>query len=51
MKTTRYFEYTRKRADRAFIKEEWIEYVVANPIKVQVQSDGRIKKWAKINIS
>lgn len=48
MKTTQYFEYTRKRADRAQIKEEWIKYVIENPIKTVTQSDGRIKKWAKI---
>jgi hypothetical protein len=48
MKTTRYFGYTRRRADRSFIKDEWIEYVIKNPIKEQVQSDGRIRKWAKI---
>lgn len=49
MKTTRYFEYTKRRSDRAQIKEEWIEYVLENPQKVEVQSDGRIRKWAKIS--
>lgn len=48
MKTTGYFDYTRKRSDRAFIKDEWIEFVVQNPIKEKCQSDGRIRKWAKI---
>ncbi len=48
MKTTRYFEYTRRRPDRAQIKEEWIKYVIENPDKTEIQSDGRIKKWAKI---
>jgi len=48
MKTTRYFEYTRRRPDRAQIKEEWIKYVIENPNKTEIQSDGRIKKWAKI---
>lgn len=48
MKTTQYFEYTRKRNDRAKIKEEWIKFVIDNPEKTEVQSDGRIKKWAKI---
>ncbi len=48
MKTTRYFDYTRKRPDRALIKEEWIEYVVQNPVKEECQLDGRIRKWAKI---
>ncbi len=48
MKTTQYFKYTRLRPDRAIIKEEWIEYVLLHPEKVTVQSDGRIRKWAKI---
>jgi len=48
MKTTQYFEYTRKRSDRAKIKEKWIKFVIDNPEKTEVQSDGRIKKWVKI---
>ena len=44
MKTTQYFEYTRKRPDRAQIKLEWIELVVENPEKTEIQSDGRIRK-------
>ncbi|MBI4621544.1 MAG: hypothetical protein HY739_15535 [Desulfobacterales bacterium] len=48
MKTTKYFEYTRKRPDRAQIKVAWIEYVIDNPEKSEIQSDGRIRKWAKI---
>lgn len=48
MKTTQYFNYTRKRLDRSIIRNEWIEDVIENPIKQEVQSDGRIKKWGKI---
>jgi len=48
MKTTQYFDYTRKRPDRAQIKEDWIESVIEKPDKVEIQSDGRIRKWAKI---
>ena len=48
MKTTQYFEHTRTRPDRALIKGEWITFVVKNPIRIEIQSDGRIKKWAKI---
>jgi hypothetical protein len=33
MKTTQYFDYTKKRPDRAQIKEEWIEFVIDNPEK------------------
>jgi hypothetical protein len=49
MKTTQYFEYTRKRPDRAQIKEDWIKAVIEKPVKVETQSDGRIRKWAKID--
>jgi len=48
MKTTQYFDYTRKRPDRAWIKDDWIEFVINDPVKIEVQSDGRVKKWAKI---
>lgn len=48
MKTTQYFDYTRKRPDCAQIKEEWIRTVIENPEKVEIQSDGRIRKWARI---
>ena len=48
MKKTQYFEYTRKRPDRAQIKDKWIKYVIDNPEKTQTQSDGRVRRWAKI---
>ena len=48
MKTTQYFEYVRKRPDRAGIKEDWIRFVIENPERTEAQSDGRIRKWAKI---
>ena len=48
MKTTKYFDSIRTRPDRALIKEEWIMFVIENPEKELVQSDGRIKKWARI---
>ena len=49
MKTTQYFEYTRKRKDRVNIREEWIKAVIENPEKMETQSDGRIRKWGKIS--
>lgn len=49
MKTTQYFDYTRNRPDRARIKEDWIEFVIENPEKTEIQSDGRIRKWANIS--
>jgi len=48
MKCTEYFKYTRLRADRANIQTEWIEYVIANFEKEEVQDDGRIRRWAHI---
>lgn len=48
MKTTQYFEYRRRRPDRVQIRNEWIQYVNENPQKIENQSDGRIRKWAKI---
>ena len=48
MKYAQYFIHTRNRLDRAYIKDEWIEGVINNPIRSEVQSDGRIRKWAKI---
>ena len=48
MKTTQYFEYVKKRPDRAGIKEDWIRFVIEKPERTEAQSDGRIRKWAKI---
>ncbi|MDJ1167989.1 hypothetical protein PMG71_00950 [Roseofilum sp. BLCC_M154] len=48
MKTTQYFDSVRNRPDRSFIKDEWILYVMENPERTQVQSDGRVRRWAKI---
>ena len=49
MKYTQYFLYTRKRPDRAIIKEEWIQRAIDKPDKTEVQSDKRIRKQVKIN--
>jgi len=49
MKTTQYFEHVRKRPDRAIVKKEWIYRVIQHAVKTEVQSDGRIKKWAWIH--
>ena len=48
MKTTRYFQAIRSRKDRAIIKDEWIQYVIDNPEREQIQADGRIRRWARI---
>jgi hypothetical protein len=38
----------KQRPDREIIKEEWILKAIDNPIKAEVQTDGRIRKWAYI---
>ena len=48
MKFTKYFLYTIQRSDRAKIKMEWIEETIKNPEHSEVQSDGRIRKWKRI---
>jgi hypothetical protein len=45
---TRYFEAMCQRPDRAAIRLEWIESVVAHPVREQIQRDGRIRRWAPI---
>lgn len=48
MKTTRYFLYTRQRPDRAIIRDEWIVRIIRRPLREEQQSDGRIRRWARI---
>lgn len=38
----------RKRPDRAIIEDKWITSVIDRPEKIEVQSDGRIRKWGWI---
>ena len=33
---------------RPYIKDEWCELAINNPIRVEVQEDGRIRHWAYI---
>ena len=46
VKTTRYFEERVLRIKRPYLKREWCEAVVRNPVRTEVQSDGRIRYWA-----
>jgi len=48
VKRTAYWEAIRTRADRAIIRDEWIERVIHHPIREVVQRDGRIRRWAQI---
>jgi hypothetical protein len=46
---TDYFQHTRERPDRSFIADAWIEHVINNPEHEEIQSDGRIRRWARIS--
>lgn len=48
MKCTQYFLFIRQRPDRVVIKDEWILDTIKKPIKTEVQTDGRIRKWRYI---
>ncbi len=48
MKFTEYFLHTLQRPDRVKIKLEWIQETIENPIRTEIQSDGRIRKWGKV---
>lgn len=47
MKTTDYFESS-VRARRPEIELEWIERILANSIRTEVQPNGRIRYWGFI---
>jgi len=47
MKTTDYFSASVV-ARRPYLRLEWIEYVLDNPIRTEVQANGRIRRWAFI---
>jgi hypothetical protein len=47
-RSTQYFQHTRVRPDRIGIKDEWILQTISHPETEQIQSDGRIRRWARI---
>jgi hypothetical protein len=49
MKTTQYFEFTRKRPDRSMILDEWILSAINDPEDQEIQTDGRIRRWTWVN--
>ena len=49
MKFTEYFLHTRRRSDRQWIELAWIERVVISYVGEEVQADGRIRRWARID--
>ena len=49
MKVSAYFAAIRVRPDRALIRDDWIERVIAAPVREHIQADGRIRRWAPIS--
>jgi hypothetical protein len=47
MKTTRYFEEQVLRK-RAYIRREWCKLALHQPVRREIQPDGRIRHWASI---
>jgi hypothetical protein len=47
MKTTDYFA-NNVMDRRPYLKMQWIEYVLANPVRTEVQPNGRIRRWGFI---
>ena len=47
MKTTRYFTDS-VMVRRPYLRGEWIEYVLNEPVQTVMQSNGRIRRWAYI---
>jgi hypothetical protein len=47
MKTTPYFS-TNVMARRSYLRHEWIESVLTNSLRTEVQANGRIRRWALI---
>jgi hypothetical protein len=48
MKYTQYFLYTKERPGRSCIEEEWIKNAIDNPLRTEVQKDGRVRKWVYV---
>ena len=44
MKTTRYFR-EEVVVKRPYLKLEWIAEVIASPLKIETQDDGRVRYW------
>ncbi|MCY4047743.1 MAG: hypothetical protein OXF42_06555 [Candidatus Dadabacteria bacterium] len=50
MKFSPYFRRIRnQRPDRRSIKDEWIRRVIDNPIHREIQSNGRIRLWGRVD--
>ncbi|MEA3051804.1 MAG: hypothetical protein QOG72_707 [Sphingomonadales bacterium] len=50
MKTTRYFEEQVLRK-RPYIERDWCAEAIAEPIRREVQEDGRIRFWRNVALA
>ena len=48
MKCTEYFRYMRNRPNRSVIQDAWIQQTIDKPVRTEIQSDNRIRKWSLI---
>lgn len=48
VKCTQYFLAIRNRPDRAIIRDKWIKLAMSAPVREELQADGRIRRWARI---
>ena len=48
MKFTQYFLAMRQRPDRIGIELEWIQHVIEQPLRQEIQEDGRIRRWGRV---
>ena len=48
MQFTDYFAAVRRRPDRASIRTEWIAMAIWQPIREEIQPDGRIRRWVQV---
>jgi hypothetical protein len=49
VKFTQYFLAMRQRPDRLGISLEWIQQAIDQPVREEIQADGRIRRWALIH--
>ena len=47
LKTTWYFEVVVLQK-RPYIRQEWCERILANPLRRETQPDGRIRYWGRV---
>ena len=48
MKTTEYYKSS-VLSRRPYLKDEWIEFVLKNPIRKEIQENGRVRYWALVS--